>query len=90
MDGQSQIDVSQLSISDRKELNQFLNNEVQKSKINETVHHLSDICWKKCVAGKISSGRLDATEEQCAQNCVERWMDTNLSILKHLETLRGQ
>ena len=54
MDGQSQIDVSQLSISDRKELNQFLNNEVQKSKINESKinrsHHLFQMeRWKDMI-----------------------------------------
>ncbi|KAL2003879.1 hypothetical protein VTN02DRAFT_1728 [Thermoascus thermophilus] len=90
MDGQSQIDISKLSATDRKELNQFLTNEAQKSNIQQTVHHLADVCWKKCITGKISSGRLDRAEEACAQNCVERWMDANLAVLKHLETLRGQ
>lgn len=138
MDGQSQIDISKLNAADRKELNQFLTNEAQKSNIQQSkyqyitgipispldyppqtgivfdpshshsphgvrlfsgdpwltfliaVHHLADVCWKKCVTGKISSGRLDRAEETCAQNCVERWMDANLAVLKHLETLRGQ
>ncbi|KAJ9300308.1 hypothetical protein DTO271G3_2425 [Paecilomyces variotii] len=90
MDSQAQIDISKLSASDRKELNQFLTNEAQKSNIQQTVHHLADVCWKKCMTGKISSGRLDRTEEACANNCVERWMDANLAVLKHLETLRGQ
>lgn len=57
--------------------------------LDSAVHHLSDVCWKKCISGKISSGRLDSSEETCATNCVERWMDTNLSVLKHLEQLRG-
>ncbi|KAH8434711.1 Mitochondrial import inner membrane translocase subunit tim8 [Aspergillus melleus] len=87
---QAQLDVSKLSDGDKKELNQFLTNEAQKSNIQQTVHHLADICWKKCITGKISSGRLDQSEESCAHNCVERWMDTNLAVLKHLETLRGQ
>lgn len=54
------------------------------------VHHLADNCWKKCITGKISAGRLESSEEACAANCVERWMDTNMSVLKHLEVLRGQ
>ncbi|EED18437.1 magnesium and cobalt transport protein and translocase of inner mitochondrial membrane, putative [Talaromyces stipitatus ATCC 10500] len=89
MDGQAQFDISKLSDSDRNELNQFLQNETQKSTIQQTVHHLSEVCFKKCITGNISSNRLDRTEELCAQNCVDRWMDANLSILKHLETLRG-
>ncbi|BCR83819.1 Tim10/DDP family zinc finger protein [Aspergillus chevalieri] len=90
MDPTAQLDLSKLSDADKKELNQFLTNEAQKSNIQQTVHHLADVCWKKCITGKVSSGRLDRTEEACAQNCVERWMDTNLSVLKHLESLRGQ
>ncbi|OKL62409.1 hypothetical protein UA08_02654 [Talaromyces atroroseus] len=89
MDGQPQVDISRLSASDRQELSQFLQNETQKSNIQQTVHHLSELCFKKCVAGKISSNRLDRTEESCAENCVGRWMDANLAVLKHLETLRG-
>ncbi|OJJ48777.1 hypothetical protein ASPZODRAFT_129081 [Penicilliopsis zonata CBS 506.65] len=87
---QAQVDISKLSDADKKELNQILTNEAQKSSIQQTVHHLADVCWKKCVTGKITAGRLDKSEESCAQNCVERWMDTNLAVLKHLETLRGQ
>ncbi|PKX96758.1 Tim10/DDP family zinc finger protein [Aspergillus novofumigatus IBT 16806] len=90
MDPQTQNDIAKLSDADRKELTQFLENEAQRSNIQQTVHHLADVCWKKCITGKISSGRLGQGEEGCAQNCVERWMDTNFAVLKHLETLRGQ
>ncbi|EEA24662.1 Mitochondrial import inner membrane translocase subunit tim8 [Talaromyces marneffei ATCC 18224] len=89
MDGQPQIDISKLSATDRNELNQFLQNETQKSTIQQTVHHLSEMCFKKCITGKISSNKLDRTEESCAQNCVDRWMDANFAIYKHWETLRG-
>ncbi|KMU73064.1 hypothetical protein CISG_03325 [Coccidioides immitis RMSCC 3703] len=41
------------------------------------------------MTGKVSGGALDRNEEACAKNCVERWMDANLAVLKHLETLRG-
>ncbi|QKX60819.1 uncharacterized protein TRUGW13939_07965 [Talaromyces rugulosus] len=89
MDGQPQIDLDKLSLSDRKELNQFLQNETQKSTIQQTVHHLSEICFKKCITGGISGSQLSSKEEACSQNCVDRWMDANLSILKHLESLRN-
>lgn len=39
MDGQSQIDISKLSATDRKELNQFLTNEAQKSNIQQSKHY---------------------------------------------------
>lgn len=54
------------------------------------VHALTDICWRKCVTGRISSGNLDRGEENCTANCVDRFMDANMTVLKHLEELRGQ
>jgi len=87
--GQFQLDPSKLNAADRREVTQFIANEAQKSNIQSTVHHLADVCWKKCVTGKVSSGRLDRSEETCTQNCVDRWMDANLAVLKHLEMLRG-
>ncbi|EHA22466.1 mitochondrial import inner membrane translocase subunit TIM8 [Aspergillus awamori] len=89
MDAQTQVDISKLNDADKNELSQMLANEQQKATMQQTVHSLSDVCWKKCITGKISSGRLEQPEESCAQNCVERWMDSNLAILKHLEALRG-
>jgi import inner membrane translocase subunit TIM8 len=52
------------------------------------VHQLNDVCWKKCVTTKISSNTLSKAEETCAQNCVDRWMDAQIGILKHLEEMR--
>lgn len=57
--------------------------------LSAVVHQLNDTCWKKCVTGKISTASLAKSEETCAQNCVERWMDTQVSILKQLETMRA-
>jgi import inner membrane translocase subunit TIM8 len=53
------------------------------------VHHLNEVCWQKCITSKITSGTLDKSEEACAQNCVDRWMDTSLSILQKLENMRS-
>ncbi|KAK2797762.1 hypothetical protein FQN50_009091 [Emmonsiellopsis sp. PD_5] len=88
--GNVQLDASKLNDADRREVTQFISNEAQKANIQQNVHHLADVCWKKCVPGKVSSGALDRNEESCAQNCVDRWMDANFAVLKHLETLRGQ
>ena len=53
------------------------------------VHSLTDICWKKCVTGRINSGKVDGKEEGCLQNCVDRFMDANITVLKHLEEMRA-
>ncbi len=54
------------------------------------VHNLTDICFSKCVTGKISSAKLERAEESCAQNCVERFLDANESVIRHLEAMRSQ
>ncbi|KAK2765906.1 Mitochondrial import inner membrane translocase subunit tim8 [Arachnomyces sp. PD_36] len=82
------LDPSKLNASDKREVQQALNNEAQKANIQQTVHQLTEVCWKKCVPGKISSASMDRSEEACAQNCVDRWMDTNFAILKQLEQMR--
>ncbi|KAJ5179623.1 hypothetical protein N7492_002833 [Penicillium capsulatum] len=89
MDPQTQLDLSKLNDSDKKELNTILAGEAQKATLQQTVHSLNDTCWKKCITSNISSGSLSKSEETCAQNCVDRWMDTQMSILKQLETMRG-
>ncbi|MCJ1256883.1 Mitochondrial import inner membrane translocase subunit tim8 [Lignoscripta atroalba] len=94
MDGssslQGQFDLSKLTDNDKKELQQFIVNESQKARIQQTVHSLTDICWTKCVTGRIASGKLERGEESCTQNCVDRFMDANMTVLRHLESLRSE
>lgn len=59
------------------------------SRVLAAVHNLTDVCFKKCVTANISSARLERQEESCGRNCVERFLDANLSVLKHLESLRA-
>lgn len=53
------------------------------------VHHLTQTCFKKCITSSIRSGKLDRGEEACLQNCMDRFMDANFVVLRHLEALRG-
>ncbi|KAI5201549.1 hypothetical protein E4T38_06029 [Aureobasidium subglaciale] len=55
---------------------------------NLAIHSLTDTCFRKCITGKISSGKLDRSEEPCMQNCVDRFMDANLVVIKNLEQMR--
>ncbi|RKF65595.1 Mitochondrial import inner membrane translocase subunit TIM8 [Golovinomyces cichoracearum] len=82
------LDFSKLTDKDKKELQQFIASEEQKAIIQSSIHNLTDVCWKKCITGTIRNGKLDNTEETCAQNCVERFMDSKFCFLKHLEKLR--
>lgn len=52
------------------------------------IHSLADVCFKKCITGSFRTGQLDRSEEQCTQNCVDRFMDANMTVIRHLEQLR--
>jgi len=80
--------LNSLSAKDKQELNQFVVNEQQKAQIQGTVHSLTDTCFRKCITSKISSGKLDRYEEPCMQNCVDRFMDANMTVIRHLEEMR--
>ncbi|CAO3630351.1 unnamed protein product [Cunninghamella blakesleeana] len=77
----------QFSENDQRELAQFLEAENAKARIQQTVHTLTDSCWDKCIS-KVS-GKLDCSDEACLSNCVERFLDTSLFIVKRLEDLRS-
>ncbi|OSS45501.1 hypothetical protein B5807_10303 [Epicoccum nigrum] len=54
------------------------------------IHSLTDTCFRKCIpAGGIKNGKLDKYEEPCMRQCVDRFLDANLVVLRELERLRG-
>nr|OQO21264.1 hypothetical protein B0A51_10253 [Rachicladosporium sp. CCFEE 5018] len=77
-----------LSPKDKQELNTFVQGESQKAQIQHTIHELNSMCFKKCVTSRISSGSLDRSEEPCMKNCVDRYMDANMTVIRHLEKMR--
>ncbi|KAJ4353837.1 Mitochondrial import inner membrane translocase subunit tim8 [Didymosphaeria variabile] len=84
------VDVSKLSDRDKQELQQFVVNESQKARIQSSIHSLTDTCFKKCIpAGGVKNGKLDKYEEPCVRQCVDRFLDANLVVLRELERLRG-
>ncbi|RPA85253.1 hypothetical protein BJ508DRAFT_412042 [Ascobolus immersus RN42] len=74
----------------QQELQQFVENESSKAKLNGIIHDLTDRCWKKCFAqtSSISSGSLSSSENTCVKDCVGRWVDTSYLIVKSLEKMR--
>ncbi|KAH0846399.1 hypothetical protein Z517_10740 [Fonsecaea pedrosoi CBS 271.37] len=82
-------DVERLTDREKRELQGFLQSESQKAQVQKQIHELTELCFKKCITGSISSGKLAGKEESCMTNCVNRLFDSNMVILKHLETLRA-
>ncbi|KAF1971833.1 hypothetical protein BU23DRAFT_509488 [Bimuria novae-zelandiae CBS 107.79] len=84
------VDVSKLSDRDKQELQQFVVNESQKARIQSSIHSLTDTCFRKCIpGGTVKNGKLDKYEEPCMRQCVDRFLDANLVVLKELERLKG-
>ena len=56
----------------------------------QAIHGLTDTCFRKCIpAGVVKKGALDKYEEPCMRQCVDRFLDANLVVLKELERLRA-
>ncbi|KAL1935497.1 hypothetical protein VTP01DRAFT_4637, partial [Rhizomucor pusillus] len=73
--------------TDQKELEAFLESENAKARIQQTVHSLTDRCWDKCIS-KVGN-KLDHGQESCLSNCVDRFLDSSVYIVKRLEQLRS-
>ncbi|KAG0709067.1 Tim10/DDP family zinc finger-domain-containing protein [Suillus ampliporus] len=73
----------------QKELTTFLEREQAQARVNSTVHSLTSMCWDKCITGTPGS-RFARGEESCLLNCVDRFMDTSLYIIKTIEGQRSQ
>jgi import inner membrane translocase subunit TIM8 len=57
--------------------------------IDAAIHSLTDTCFRKCIpAGNVKNGKLDKYEEPCMRQCVDRFLDANLVVLRELERLR--
>ncbi|KAG2368226.1 Tim10/DDP family zinc finger-domain-containing protein [Suillus spraguei] len=73
----------------QKELATFFEREQAQARINSTVHNLTSMCWDKCITGTPGS-RFARGEESCLLNCVDRFLDTSLFIIKTIEGQRSQ
>ncbi|KAL7746350.1 Mitochondrial import inner membrane translocase subunit tim8 [Sorochytrium milnesiophthora] len=89
--GQQQQQQQQASVSldpaMQAELQKFLEAENTKARVHTQIHTFTDMCWDKCIS-KVNN-RMSNGEETCLTNCVERFLDTSIYIVKRLEQQRG-
>lgn len=82
----SQAALASLDETSRKDIMQFVESENSKSKVQMSIHNFTDMCFKKCNTNKpITNGTLDASEEQCLTNCLNRFLDTNIKVVQALQ-----
>uniref|UniRef100_A0A8D0E813 Mitochondrial import inner membrane translocase subunit n=1 Tax=Salvator merianae TaxID=96440 RepID=A0A8D0E813_SALMN len=60
------------------ELQRMVAAEEQRARLTAQVHNFMEVCWEKCVDKPGS--KLDSRTETCLANCVNRFIDTTLSI----------
>ena len=79
MDSQQQVD---------PELQSFIAIEGQKAKFQQHVHSITNMCWDKCIVK--TGSKLEAKQQSCLTNCVERFLDTSNFIINRLSQRSGQ
>ncbi|KAI9479456.1 Tim10/DDP family zinc finger protein, partial [Coemansia mojavensis] len=68
----------------QKELQSFVEAEAAKSQLQNTIHEFTSRCWEKCIFDA-KSNQLSSKESTCLQNCVGRFLDTSVFIVKRLQ-----
>ncbi|XP_071375647.1 mitochondrial import inner membrane translocase subunit Tim8 B [Centroberyx affinis] len=75
MDG---FDLNTSEKAEASELQRMIAIEQQKAQFQAQVHNFTDVCWDKCIDSPGS--KLDSRTETCLVSCVERFIDTTLTI----------
>lgn len=83
----SPADLTNLDDNSKKEISTFLEAENSKQKVQMSIHQFTNTCFKQCIP-TINNGDLSAQEEQCLSNCVNRFLDTNIRIVKGLQSIQ--
>ncbi|EIW65779.1 hypothetical protein TREMEDRAFT_35819, partial [Tremella mesenterica DSM 1558] len=68
-----------------KELEDYIDQQQAKAKIQAQVHDLTQrLLIVSCITGGISS-KFSRGEASCLENCVDRFLDSSLFLVKQLE-----
>lgn len=74
-----------LDENDRKDVLKFIEAENSKSKVQMSIHNFTDLCFKKCNDNTPMTGLLSNQDEQCLNNCLNRFLDTNIKVVRSLQ-----
>ncbi|KAI0067915.1 hypothetical protein BV25DRAFT_1847290 [Artomyces pyxidatus] len=72
----------------QRELQGFMEREQAQARMQQSIHNFTSMCWDKCITGTPST-RFSSSEQNCLQNCVERFLDTSLFMIRKIEEQRG-
>ncbi|KAJ7630674.1 Tim10/DDP family zinc finger-domain-containing protein [Roridomyces roridus] len=71
----------------QKELGAFLEKQQTEARLHQSIHTFTGMCWDKCITGT-PGARFSRSEESCLSNCVERFLDTSLFMVRRIEEQR--
>jgi import inner membrane translocase subunit TIM8 len=71
----------------QKELAAFLDREQTQARLHSAIHNFTSMCWDKCITSTPSSS-FSRKEQDCLANCVDRFLDTSLFMVKQIEQQR--
>jgi len=73
-----------LDTASQKQLNEFLEQEQVQARVAERIHTFTEMCWDKCITGTPST-RFSRSEESCLSNCIDRFLDSSIYMVKQIE-----
>ncbi len=76
------LDLSQMSESDRKTLQSFLTTIQKREQMRQNVDALTSVCWEKCIF-KVKPV-IDAADEKCLKSCVGRYLESSMFLANRL------
>ncbi|BFZ54179.1 Mitochondrial import inner membrane translocase subunit tim8 [Savitreella phatthalungensis] len=74
--------LANLSEGERREMQSFIEQETGRLKMQSAISEFTEKCFPLCVKGS----DLNAP---CLQNCVSRYLDLNIHIIKSLNQMNG-
>lgn len=69
----------------RQQVLSFIQAESAKAKIQTSVTQFTNMCFRKCVNDEKS---LSTEEESCMSDCLNRFLDTNIKVVKILQSMQ--
>lgn len=77
-------ELGDLTDASKKEIAAYLDAENSKQKVRTSINQFTDICFKKCIS-RVDNGNLSSQEEECLASCVNRFLDTNIRVVRGLQ-----
>ncbi|KAL6946914.1 hypothetical protein ACO0QE_001768 [Hanseniaspora vineae] len=80
-------EIQKLDEASKRDITNYIEVESAKQKVQMSVHQFTSMCFRNCVKDA-SNPELSSAENQCLNSCVNRFLDTNIKIVKGLQNIQ--